>query len=206
MNQQKLSMHPLKMAYWKRAFLETKELKSIVLVSILTAAKIALAGFYLPIAANVRIGFTFPFDAIIGLLFGPIMGVISGAITDLLGFILFPSGPFFPGYMVSKMLTGLIFGLLLYRAKKITVLRVFIARLIINIFVNAMLGSVWQMFMAKIFTIEFYSLDFSTRFLKNIILLPFEIIIILYLFKEIIPVLKAKNFLEEEIGGEITWK
>lgn len=45
-----------------------------------------------------------------GVLLGPVTGAMVGCVSDLLGFMVHPSGPFFPGFTLTQALTGAIPG------------------------------------------------------------------------------------------------
>ena len=47
------------------------------------------------------------------MLFGPGVGGAVGALSDILGYAVRPTGPYFPGFTVTAALSGVIFGLLL---------------------------------------------------------------------------------------------
>ena len=104
-----------------------------------------------------KINFSFLAIAVIGMLFGPTVGLFAGLICDVVGYMVHPNGAFLPAYTLVAGLQGLIYGICLYtkndghsiilrnnESKKdidITlVLRIIIARLIdvvfINIFIN----------------------------------------------------------------------
>ena len=57
---------------------------------------------------------------------GTVMGLLFGCVEDILGFILQPTGDFFPGYTLSTMAGVLVYALCFYRAR-ITVLRIVLA-------------------------------------------------------------------------------
>lgn len=63
---------------------------------------------------NFRISFTFIPVAVAAILFGPTPAALLGALIDVLGALLAPSGVFFPGYTLTAMVQGLIYGLFLY--------------------------------------------------------------------------------------------
>ena len=73
-----------------------------------------------------RIGFGFLPIAVLAILYGPYVAAIGYGIADLLGAWLFPTGTFFPGFTVSAVLTGLIFGWVLYK-KEVTFKRALLA-------------------------------------------------------------------------------
>lgn len=114
----------------------------LITVAFLMALEIILTRFLSLALPFIRIGFGFLPIAIIGILYGPIIGGTAYALGDLLGGFLFPSGPYFPGFTLSAFLTGATFGLVLYK-KQITWKRLFIASTIVSLGINLVLGSTW---------------------------------------------------------------
>ncbi|MDO4568513.1 MAG: folate family ECF transporter S component, partial [Clostridia bacterium] len=91
--------------------------KSIAVLGVLLGCEIILSRFLSISTPVVKIGFAFIPVVIAAVLYGPVWsGVIAGA-GDLLGALLFPIGPFFPGYTLSACLSGVIFGIVLYEHK-----------------------------------------------------------------------------------------
>ena len=62
-----------------------------------------------------KIGFGFAAVALSALISGPLWAMLTAALGDLLGALLFPVGAYFPGFTLTAALTGLIFGLVLYK-------------------------------------------------------------------------------------------
>lgn len=180
--------------FWKESFNELKNIKSIVMVSILTSLRIIVGLFFIPITDSNRIYFTFIFVLLIGFLYGPISGIVSGIIADLVTFMIFPTGAFFIGYMISSALSGFIFGIFLYKTR-ITIFKIIISKFIINFFINALLGSLWWIILVKNFSLEFYIVVMIPKLIKNLILLPFEIIIIYFIFYFLGPILQKDNMM-----------
>lgn len=82
--------------------------------------------------------------AIAGAAFGPVWGGVCGGIGDLLGVLLFPSGAFFPGFTLTAVLTGVIYGLFLYRKNEHRLLlNTILATLVVCIGCNLMLDTLW---------------------------------------------------------------
>ena len=73
--------------------------------------------------------------------FGPVVAGMQGALSDILGFMLKPSGPYFPGFTLSAMLLGVFYGVALYKTERklwqIIAVRVAVM-LIINIGLNTL--------------------------------------------------------------------
>ncbi len=49
--------------------------------------------------------------AVGGYFFGPVVGAVIGALIDVVGYFVHPTGPFFPGFTISNALIGTIYGL-----------------------------------------------------------------------------------------------
>ena len=75
-----------------------------------------------------KIGLGFAAVAVAAMLYGPAWAALTAALGDLIGALLFPTGAYFPGFTATAALTGLIFGLFLYRREK-SLLRAFLAAL-----------------------------------------------------------------------------
>lgn len=193
---------PFSINYWKNAINEFKALESLILISVLIALRIVIGMYFINISSNIRIYFTFIIVALSGLIFGPIVGMVSGGISDLIGFMLFPSGAFFIGYTISAILSGFIFGLFLYRTK-ITIFKLLLSKFLVNFIVNSILGTLWRVIMTSNYTMEYFLLDFIPRLTKNMILLPIEVIILFLLFRRMIPILKDKNLISMETPDKI---
>lgn len=123
-----------------------KNLKNLKVTTI-TAMFIAIAvvlGFVSSIQINefIRIGFSTIPNEFVGLMFGPVVGVIMGGIADVLKFLVKPTGAFFPGWTFNAMLSSLIYGVAFYH-KKFTFVRVLVANIIIALVVNLLFGTLW---------------------------------------------------------------
>ena len=94
------------------------KLYHLVAAALLTAVSVAMAplNIYIPLfgVSSLRFSVTDIPIFICGVLFGPILGAISGFIGDIVGFVVAPGGPYFPGFTVNKILVGLIPGMLFY--------------------------------------------------------------------------------------------
>ena len=92
-----------------------KHLKTMVHVAVLVALEVILSRFLSIPTQFMKIGFAFVPLAVCGMLFGPWWAFLSGALSDFIGAILFPIGPYFPGFTLSNALVGLMFGYCLYQ-------------------------------------------------------------------------------------------
>ena len=113
--------------------------RALCACGILAALYVALYAVKLPLSPNLRITFTFIPLAVAGWLFGAIPATLVGLVGDLIGCFLFPMGAYFPGFTLSAMLTGFIFGIFLYETNigsSKSVVLIVIAKLFISIFIN----------------------------------------------------------------------
>lgn len=115
--------------------------KLAVTVGLLVAIHIILSRFLSINAWNIKIGFAFVPVFLVAWLYGPIPAALVGGLGDFLGAILFPIGPYFPGFTLSCALTGVIFGLFLH--KKQTLPRI-VGAVVFNQFgVSLLLTTLW---------------------------------------------------------------
>lgn len=125
-----------------------KHLTALVSCALLIAIEIILTRFLSISTPIVRIGFGFAPIALAGILFGPWYGCAVGALADLLGANLFPTGPFWPGFTLVAGLTGFTYGLMLYQkagaqwSRTATVLRIAAAVLIVTLLLQLGLDTV----------------------------------------------------------------
>lgn len=147
--------------------------KSIVTLGLLMALEIILTRFVSIQTPIVRIGFGFLPTVIMAILYGPWLAGTASAFSDLLGFFLFPSGMFFPGFTLSAFLSGMIYGLVLYRKEK-TLGRIILAIALVTLFVNLGLNTLWL----TILTEQAIYAIFPARVLQNAILAPVNVFIV----------------------------
>lgn len=184
--------------YWKQSAGELKRLRMLTLGALLCALGIAISGLYIVVGENLRVYFTFFITAVGCSVYGPVVGMLAAAVTDTMGYIMFPSGAYFPGYMLSEMLGALIYSLFLYR-KKITVLRIYGAKLLVNLLVNVALGCLWS----KILYGQGYLYYLVKSLIKNTLLLPLEVISLSALFALVIPVFSRFGLMGKQDGADL---
>ncbi len=91
--------------------------KTLVVISLLTGLSIILTRVFsvtVPLAGlpALRIGFGSIPIIISGILFGPLAGALTGAVADVLGFMINSlGGAYFPGFTISAALAGVIPGI-----------------------------------------------------------------------------------------------
>lgn len=145
--------------------------RMLVTMALLVAIEIVLSRFLSINAWNLKIGFSFIPIVIAAYLYGPICAGIVAAMGDFLGAILFPIGPYFPGFTLTAFLTGVVFGLFLYQ--KNTMGRAFLAVLINQLLLSLLLNTFWISFLYDMP----FTATFMTRILQCAILFPLQALI-----------------------------
>lgn len=93
-------------------------LKLLTTTALLIALEIVLSRFCSINTSGWKIGFSFVPVVVAAVMYGPTVAAIVYALSDFLGAILFPIGPYFPGFTVSAALMGFVYGLFLYRREE----------------------------------------------------------------------------------------
>ena len=151
--------------------------RTIVYLGVLTALEIVLSRFLSLNAWNLKIGFSFVPVALAGMLFGPLAGGIVGALGDFLGAVLFPIGPYFPGFTLTAFLTGVVFGLFL--RKKRTALSVLGSVAVNQLLLSLLLNTLW---ISVLYGSPYLPL-LTTRVVQCAILAPVQFVVLLLLGK-----------------------
>ena len=163
-------------AYWQAARAELRNVRVLAFSGLVCAMAIVLESFPVYILGpSLKIYFSFLVISLGCRCYGPVVGMMVGAIVDSLGFLLSGYGePYFPGYLLTAILSGLIYGVGLYR-RPLRWWRVLAVRLAINYGSNVLLGSVWK---AMLYGKGYYYY-FTTGLVKNTTLLPVEVVLTL---------------------------
>ncbi len=157
------------MSIGKKTLNSAKELKSIyglTAIAMLLALRIVLGIFAnstLAIFGNtVKISGAFIPISVAGAMFGPIPAGLIGAVGDILSFVMNPaSGGYLPGFTISGLLTGLIYGYAFYKSD-VTLPRVIMGWVANMLLVETFLNAYW---LTTIYHTP-YLFNLSTRFIS----------------------------------------
>lgn len=194
--------HPFSAGYWRDAFAELKDLRKLTFAALMIAMCIMLSYVpSVPLYGGSKITWGFLARSVCALVCGPVLGVVFGFAEDILSFFLTGGGgyPFFPGYTLTTMLGVLIYSLFFYRAK-LSIRRVFLAKLLTNI-ENVLLGALWMAILSG----KAWYFTAGTSAVKNLICLPFQTLLLVLLFTALMPVLRRAKLVPESLGGRIPW-
>ncbi len=146
---------------------KTKNLASCAMLVSLSAVSSYLMSFY-P-TDFLKISITFLFVAAAAMKFGPVIAAVTAVMSDVIGYISKPVGPYQPLLTLSAALSGIIFGLFLYK-NKTEIWRIVVSRAIIVVLISSFLDTY---FISILYGRVFWPLFFS-RGIKNLILFPIE--------------------------------
>ena len=125
--------------------MKKNQLFKIILTAILIALNVIFERFMPSYSVwNNNISFGFITVAFAACYLGFPYAMAVGGLGDLIGALIKPFGPYFVGYTITNLLTGLVLGVFLY--KKVTVLRITIAtainKLVFSLVVNTLFISI----------------------------------------------------------------
>lgn len=150
-----------------------KKTRTLVFVGLLIAMEIILTRFFAFQTPTLRIGFGFIPIALSSMLFGPVIGGTTAMLSDILGMMIAPKGPYFPGFTLSALLRGVILGLFLYKKEK-SVCRVGAAILTTTLFVDLGLNTVWLSMLTGKAAVALI----GERLLKSVVMFPVQVLMI----------------------------
>lgn len=176
--------------YWRGAAGEVKKLRTLAVSAIFLALSSAVASVFIPLPNNLRVYFTYGPKALCAAVIGPVSGLLFGLTGDLLGFVLHPTGGFFPGYTLTSMMGMFLYGLGLYR-KKITVRRLALTKLLVNLVCNAGLNVLWSAILYQ----KAWIVYFTASLTKNLALWPVETAVLVLVFRLVGPLMERQGFL-----------
>ena len=143
---EKIFRTPFHKKYWTGQLKAFKNVKDLVILAMLFGMMLACKLIPIPSGfGTLGISFTFLFFSIIGMIYGPMTGLVIGIFSDVLGFFIFPQGgAFFPGYTLDAMMAGFTYGICFYKTK-VTFTKCLFARMVVNLIINVVFGSLWYM-------------------------------------------------------------
>ncbi|MER2081217.1 MAG: folate family ECF transporter S component [Ruminococcus sp.] len=124
-----------------------KNVRTLAAVAMLLALRIVLGMFANATLAcfgnTVKLSAAFIPIAVTGALFGPVPSALVGALGDVLSFIIAPTGgAYFPGFTISGLLTGLIYGIALY-GERLSLPRIAAAWAVNTLVAETFLAAFW---------------------------------------------------------------
>ena len=187
---------PFSREYWKESLKSFHSLRGMVFAALMVAVCVAVSYVpSIPVTPGGRtISLTFVPRALCAMVYGPIGSLVFGAAEDTLSFLIDSGGyPYFPGYALTTMLGCFTYALFFYRTR-ITITKIFLAKLLTNI-QNVILGSLWASMMGG----KAYLFYFWDSAVKNLITLPAYTIVLLVAFQALIPIMQRMKIIPNQL-------
>jgi len=159
--------------------------KKIILTAVLLAMLIILSRFLSIKTPILKISFAFVPTMLCAVWLGFKWTVLLNVLGDIIGATLFPTGPYFVGYTISTAIAGFIYGIFLYRKEensysdKQFFIRLILSTVLVAIIVNMGLNTLWT----SITSGKAFMVLFATRIVKQLIMIPIHIIVIVFIEK-----------------------
>ena len=154
------------------SFQEMRDLKVLVAAAMLLSITVVLGFYRVQLTESIRIGFDFIAKESTSMFFGPVVGCMVAGLYDIISYIIKPVGAFFPGLTLSAMLGSVIYGVILYK-RPLSLRRIIVANSTVTVFVNMLLNTYWMTILYG----DAFAVLFPARAMKQIIMLPVEIIL-----------------------------
>ena len=161
--------------------------KKIILTAVLIAMQIILSRFLSIKTPILKVSFAFIPSILCAIWLGVKWTVLLNVLGDIIGATLFPTGAFFIGYTISTAISGLIYGVLLYKKEdnsftdKQFIIRLIISVILVTCISNIGLNTLW----ISITTGKAFIVLLGTRIIKELIMIPIQIVVILFIEKNI---------------------
>ena len=152
--------------------MQRNAIQRLTISAMLLALSVMLGFFKIPLSQVSEIRLQFLPVAAEGILFGPLYGGILGGLSDILCYIVRPTGAFFPGFTVSAILQGIIYGVFLRKSRDFG--HIFAAAAIDTLVVSLILNPIWLMMLYG----NSYKVIFLGRLAKVLIMFPINIILL----------------------------
>ncbi len=157
-----------------------RNVKVLTMAAMLVAVAVILGFLKIPITPLIEIRFGWMPISVAGTLLGPALAAIVGGLADIGGYLVKPTGPFFPGFTISNVISGLIFGFFLYK-KDVTLVRIILAEVCNMLLVGLLLNTLW---LSILYGNPFYVVLLS-RLPKEVVMLPINTAILALIVKPV---------------------
>ncbi len=193
-----LYAHPFSLSYWRDAVKEFRDVRILVFAALMVALRLVLKSVRIPVGPSLNINIQFFVTALGAMVFGPAVSVLAGVLSDTLGYVLFPSGPYFPGFILTEVAGGVVFALFLYRAR-LTPLRVILSRFSVNFFVNILLQTPIMVLYYQMVLGKSYAWIDWPRIAKNLVLFPIESALLIVFLRYAVPPLRRLGMIRSRV-------
>ena len=189
------------MAFFRKfakSALELKNIRCIVVTALLIALELALKGLTISVAENLKVSVAFITKAAMGMLYGPTVAFFGGVVSDVISFMIKPTGAFSILFTLQEGFAAMLYGLFLYgmritrkelhdktlqKQNALKILRIVLAKLSVVVLIN-LLYTPFALIVSNSLAageIVFGSVlaDYPARLIKNAIQFPADCILLI---------------------------
>lgn len=176
--------------YWFDAAKQFSNVKIIAVAAIIIALRLAVKLFKIPLATDLFLTFDCYVNAVGSFIYGPLVGLAVGAVSDTIGAIVMPTGAYFFPFIFVEMFSSFIFGLFLWK-RPLTVVRTVMSKFTVNFVCNIIMNSILMKWYYTFFGIDkVYPFINVARIVKSLVLFPLEGALIFAVLQAVLPALK----------------
>ena len=157
--------------------MSNKKILRLVVCGMMIAVDVVLARLASLNTLTERLGLSLFAVAIVAYLYGPVAALVVHGISDVIGALLFPNGPYFFGFTVTAVMIGLIYGICFYRS--VNLWRIVIAVLAVQIVCTLCLNTLWL----SILYDKGFLVFLPGRLIQAAIVTPVQLVGLPFLFK-----------------------
>lgn len=182
-----------------------KNLKSLVMIALLLG--LVMVCKFIPIPSGfgeLGLGFSFLFLSVACMLFGPYPALVIGILSDVLGYMVRPDGPFFIGYTIQAMVACFAYALCFHKTY-VTFTRCLVARVIVNFLCNVIIGTISRAIMYSMGYDAFMTYLLTVALPKNIIYLLPQSLLLFFVLKAVSMPLYHMNLMDERISTNFSF-
>ncbi len=197
--------HPFHLSFFKDSIKAFKNVKTLVLMSLLLG--LVLACKFIPIPSgfgDLGIGFSYLFLSTAAMIFGPIPSLFIGAASDILGYLIRPEGDFFIGYTIQAMVACFTYALCFHKSY-VTFTRCLIARVIVNFLCNVIIGSISRAIMLGLGYDAFMTYLLTISLPKNLVYLLPQSLLLFFVLKAVVNPLYHMNLVDERVKANFSF-
>ena len=187
---------PFSRAYWRDAASELRDTKMLVVTALMIALRVALKPLAIPLGPQLSIQTAMLATALGAMIYGPVVAIPAAMISDTVGFMIYPTGDYFLPFMLTEIASTMFYAIFLYRAEKVTPIRVMLSRFCICLFVNVILQQFiyawWYSYIGNPEQAKESILGIMTvaRIFKNLAMFPIEAVVLTLFLRFLMPVCK----------------
>lgn len=181
-------------SYWRDAAGMFKSTKVLVFAAAIIALRVIAKFVKIPIASGLFFTTDCYVNALGSFVYGPIVALAVGAISDTLGCLIAPTGPYFFPYIFVEMGSAFIFALFFWR-RNFTVGRSILAKFSVNFVCNIILNTIFYKWYLYYFSGVEKAVAYNwinlARVMKSLIMFPLEAIFIVLFINAALPALRS---------------